>query len=87
MQDLTMDQLVTHTIWVLINSLLRKPPTTARSMDAHGAVTVLQMAVAQGKQIHLFISSGTGMVANQAAGFTLQVLSALIKVKRGSLKG
>ena len=46
-------------------------------MDAHGALTVLQMAVAQGKQINLFISSGTGLIADQAAGYTFQMRRAL----------
>jgi hypothetical protein len=38
---------------------------------------VLQMAVLQGRQIHMFISSGTGLIADQAAGYTFQIQRAL----------
>jgi hypothetical protein len=70
-------QLITHTIWVNTNTMLHKPPATPRSMDANGAVTVLQMAVSQGRQIHLFLTSGTGLIADQAAGYTFQMQQAL----------
>ena len=44
-----------------------------RSPDEHGACTVLQLAYEKGKEIHIFIASGTGLASDQAAGTSYQM--------------
>ena len=54
-QDLSVAQLLTHSVWMVADAADKgvKP----RSLDEHGACSVLQMAYDKGKEIHLFISS------------------------------
>jgi hypothetical protein len=44
-----------------------------RSSDEHGACSVMQMAIDKGKEIHIFISSGSGLISDQASGTSYQM--------------
>ena len=70
-QDLSAAQLLTHTVWLIADAAEKgvKP----RSPDEHGACSVLQMAYDKGKEIHLFISSGSGLISDQASGTSYQM--------------
>ena len=70
-QDLSAAQLLTHTVWLIADAAEKgvKP----RSPDEHQACSVLQMAYDKGKEIHLFISSGSGLISDQASGTSYQM--------------
>ena len=70
-QDLSAAQLLTHTIWMLADSA--ENDVKPRSPDEHGACSVLQIAYEKGKDIHIFISSGSGLISDQAAGTSYQM--------------
>jgi hypothetical protein len=51
----------------------KDPGVNPVSEDAHGPVTVLNRALLLGKAIHEFIASGTGMRADQATGYSVEM--------------
>ena len=70
-QDLSDAQLLTHSVWMVADAAEKgvKP----RSMDKHGACSALQLAIDKGKEIHLFLSSGSGLISDQASGTSYQM--------------
>ena len=64
MQDLTMAQLIDHTIFLITEAALHGK--RARSPDAHGACEVIKMALEQQKDKYLFFSSGTGLLIDMS---------------------
>jgi hypothetical protein len=50
-QDLSVAQLLTHSVWMVADEADNgmKP----RSLDEHGAYSVLQLAINKGKEIHI----------------------------------
>jgi hypothetical protein len=70
-QDLSVAQLLTHTVWMIADAADKE--VKPRSLDEHGACSVLKMAIDKGKEIHLFISSGSGLVSDQASGTSYQM--------------
>ena len=63
----------THIFWLLASCWGKNPRTTPISADAHGPVTVLNRALLLGKEIHIFIASGSGMRADQATGYSVEM--------------
>ena len=70
-QDLSAAQLLTHTMWILADAA--ENDVKPRSPDEHGACSVLQIAYDKGKDIHIFISSGSGLISDQASGTSYQM--------------
>jgi hypothetical protein len=70
-QDLSAAQLLTHTIWLLADAA--ECEVRPRFPDEHGACSVLQLAYEKGKEIHIFLASGTGLGSDQAAGTSYQM--------------
>ena len=70
-QDLSAAQLLTHTVWMLADAA--ENDVKPRSPDEHGACSVLQIAYDKGKDIHIFISSGSGLISDQASGTSYQM--------------
>ena len=82
-QDLSAAQLLTHTIWMLADAA--ECDVKPRSPDEHGACSVLQLAYEKGKDIHIFIASGTGLVSDQAAGTSYQMQRGLRLISNDKL--
>ena len=72
-QDAALSSIGTHTLWILAAAWGQTPRITPVSADAHGPVAVLHRALQLGKEIHLFIASGTGMRADQAVGYSTEM--------------
>jgi hypothetical protein len=70
-QDLSAAQLLTHTIWMLADAA--ESNVKPRSADEFGAASALQVAYEREKEIHIFLTSGTGLVSDQAAGTSYQM--------------
>jgi hypothetical protein len=63
-----MIDLGTNTVWLLANEWSETPSRSAASTDAHGALTLLQMAHIKCKTVTLFFASGSG----SGSGLTLE---------------
>ena len=63
----------THIFWLLASCWEKTPRATPVTDDAFGPVTVLNRALLLGKEIHVFISSGSGMRADQATGYSVEM--------------
>ena len=63
----------THTVWLIVNDWAKHPRKYAVSADEHGALTLLQMALKKGKNITLFYTSGTGLTSEGAQGQTFAI--------------
>ena len=66
-QNASMSSVGTHIFWE------KDPRVNPVSEDAHGPVTVLNRALLLGKEIHVFIASGTGMRADQATSYSVEM--------------
>ena len=73
----------THTVWHIANDCSKTPTKSAVSADAHGALTLLQMALKKGKTVTLFFASGSGLTLEGAQGqtFALQHILQLCNAK------
>ena len=58
MSNMSMIDLGTHTVWQIANEWSKTPSMRAVSDDAHGALTLIQMALKKGKTVTLFFASG-----------------------------
>jgi hypothetical protein len=59
-------QLLTHTAWMIDDTAAKE--LKPRSPDEHGACSVIQMAIDKGREVHLFICSGSGLISDQPSG-------------------
>jgi hypothetical protein len=82
-QDMSAAQLLTHTIWLLADAA--DCEVRPRSPDEHGACTVVQLTYEKGKEIHIFIASGTGLVSDQAARTSYQMQRGLRLISNDKL--
>ena len=72
-QDASLSSIGTHIFWVLAAAWGQSPRVTPVSADAHGPVTVLHRALLLGKEIHVFLASGTGMRSDQGTGYSTEM--------------
>ena len=72
-QNASLSSIGTQVFWLLASSWEKDPRVNPVSEDAHGPVTVLNRALLLGKEIHVFIASGTGMRADQATGYSVEM--------------
>ena len=72
-QSAALSSIGTHIFWVLAAAWGQTPRLTPVSADAHGPVTVLNRALLLGKEIHIFVSSGTGMRVDQGTGYSTEM--------------
>ena len=70
MDNCTLMDLGTHTVWQMSNDWSKTPKKHAVSADEHGALTLLQMALEKGKRVTLFFASGSGLTLEGAQGQT-----------------
>jgi hypothetical protein len=83
-QDLSVAHLLTHSVWMVADAAEKgvKP----RSLDEQGACSALQLAIDNGKEIHLFISSGSGLISDQASGTSYQMQRGLDLISSGKAR-
>ena len=72
-QNASLSSIGTHIFWLLASAWGQDPRVTPVSEDAHGPVTVLNRALLLGKEIHIFLASGTGMRADQGTGYSVEM--------------
>ena len=80
---MSMIDLGTHTVWQIANEWSKTPSRLAVSADAHGALTLIQMALKKGKTVTLFFASGSGLTLEGAQGqtFAMQRILQLCNAK------
>ena len=75
-QDLSVAQILTHTAWMIADAASKE--VKPRLSDEHGAYSVIQMAIDKGREVHLFICSGSGLISDQPSGTSFQMQRGLI---------
>ena len=78
-------KMIDHTIHIITDAALSGE--RARSSDEFGAVTVLQMAMDQSKDIILFLYSGTGLYMDMSSGYSYRIQRALDLINCNRLGG
>ena len=71
MENFTMSMLLDNVIFMVSQAAMNDVPP--RSNDEFGPVHALEKAIKQGKEIHIFLGSGTGLILEGPSGYTYQM--------------